>query len=240
MLFDPIYLLFMIPPLLLSVYASWKVKHTFAKYSEVGTRSGLTGAEAAARVLSDSGIAVTGNVEAYPKAQACAIEATHGFLSDHYDPSAQVLRLSEPVYGGRSVAALGVAAHEAGHAIQHARSYAPLALRSMVVPITGIGSNLAWPIFFVGLILHNLPFGGILQQVGIALFSFVVLFTLITLPVEFNASKRALVALSSGGYLTQDEMYGARKVLNAAAMTYVAAAASAVMTLLYMLLRSRN
>jgi Zn-dependent membrane protease YugP len=234
------YILFMIPPLLLSLYASWKVKHTFAKYSEVGTRSGLTGAEAAARVLSDSGIAVTGNVEGYPKAQACSIEATHGYLSDHYDPSAQALRLSEPVFGGRSVAALGVAAHEAGHAIQHAQGYKPLALRSLVVPITGIGSNLAWPIFFIGLILNSMPLGGILQQVGIAMFSFVVLFTLVTLPVEFNASKRALLALSNGGYLTQDEMFGARKVLNAAAMTYVAAAASAVMTLVYMLLRSRD
>lgn len=236
-------LIFAIPPMLLALYAQLKVKSTFAKYSEVGTRSGLSGAEVAARILRDSGIAVTNNPEAYPKGQGVAIEAAPGVLTDHYSPNEQTLRLSEPVYGGRSVAALGVAAHEVGHAIQHANNYAPLSLRSMVYPVTGIGSTLAWPIFFVGLILGN---GGILfQQIGVALFSFAVIFTLVTLPVEFNASKRALRALAGGGYLTDDEMYGARKVLNAAALTYVAAAAMAAAQLLRMIIimmgaRDRN
>lgn len=226
----------LIPPVLLSLYAQLKVKTTFAKYSQVGTRSGFSGAEVAARILRDAGIPSSG---VYGSSRGVAIEPVPGQLTDHYDPTSRVLRLSEPVYGGRSIAALGVAAHEVGHAIQHADGYTPMWLRSFVYPVSSIGSTLAWPLFFAGMIFPAFPQ---LMSIGIALFTFAVFFTLVTLPVEFNASRRALAALSRGGYLTSDELAGARKVLSAAALTYVAAAAMAIMELLRMVLiaRSRN
>ncbi|MCL4219491.1 MAG: zinc metallopeptidase [Candidatus Hydrogenedentes bacterium] len=217
-------LILLIPAILLSLYAQFKVKSTYKKFSQTGTRSGLTGAEVAARILRDAGIALSNTPEAVA-GPACAIEPIAGQMTDHYDPRSRVLRLSEGVYGARSISALGIAAHEVGHAIQHANSYAPLELRSLVYPATRIGSTLSMPLFLIGLFAWP-P----LLYAGIALFSFAVLFTLITLPVEFNASKRALKALADGGYLTADEMKGARKVLSAA-VTYVAAAAMALLQL---------
>jgi Zn-dependent membrane protease YugP len=225
--FDPIYFIMVGPALLLSMYASFKVKSAFGKYSKVATASGLTGAQAAANMLRSEGLT---DVE---------IEATKGFLSDHYDPRTKTLRLSPDVYSGRSVASVGVAAHEAGHALQDAKGYTPLKLRSAIVPVASIGSKLAWPLLIIGGIIMyaGSVFGLVMVKVGIVLFSLAVAFQLITLPVEFNASKRALAALSSSGMLMEKEVSGARKVLSAAALTYVAAAAAAVLQLLYFLLR---
>ncbi len=227
MYFDPIYFIFVGPALLLSMYASFKVKSAFKKYSKVPTASGLTGAQAAANMLRSEGVT---NVE---------IEPTKGFLSDHYDPRSKTLRLSPDVYSGRSVASLGVATHEAGHALQDAGGYAPLKLRSAIVPAASIGSKLAWPLLIIGGIIMytGSVFGLVMVKIGIIFFSVAVAFQLVTLPVEFNASKRALRALSSSGMLMEEEVSGARKVLNAAALTYVAAAATAVLQLLYFLFR---
>ncbi|MBN1574031.1 MAG: zinc metallopeptidase [Deltaproteobacteria bacterium] len=225
--FDPIYFIMVGPALLLSVYASLKVKRAFGKYSKVATASGLTGAQAAANMLRREGL---NDVE---------IEETKGFLSDHYDPRTKTLRLSPDVYSGRSVASVGVAAHEAGHALQDAHGYTPLKFRSAIVPMASIGSKLAWPLLIIGGIIMyaGSVFGLVMVKVGIILFSLAVAFQLITLPVEFNASRRALAALSSSGMLMEEEVSGARKVLSAAALTYVAAAAAAVLQLLYFLLR---
>ena len=227
MYFDPIYFIFVGPALLLSMYASFKVKSAFNKYSKIATASGLTGAQAAGNMLRSEGVT---NVE---------IEPTKGFLSDHYDPRTKTLRLSPDVYSGRSVSSVGVAAHEAGHALQHAGGYAPLKLRSAIVPAASLGSKLAWPLLIIGGIIMytGSVFGLVMVKIGIIFFSVAVGFQLITLPVEFNASKRALNALSSSGMLMEEEVSGARKVLNAAALTYVAAAATAVLQLLYFLLR---
>ena len=230
------YLIFMLPAILFAFWAQWKVKSTYAKYAEVGTRSGLSGAEVAAHILHDAGIEVSGNPTAVPGRAACAIESVPGELTDHYDPRDRTLRLSDDIYAGRSVAALGIAAHEVGHAIQHARLYAPLMLRTVVYPVCSLGSTLAWPLFIIGFMFH-FP---ILIPLGIALYIFAVFFTVLTLPVEFNASRRALQCLSSGGYLTSDELAGARKVLTAAALTYVAAAAMAILELVRMLVLSRG
>ena len=227
MYFDPVYFIFVGPALLLSMYASFKVKSAFKKYSKVATSSGLTGAQAAGNMLRAEGVH---NVE---------IEATKGFLSDHYDPRSKTLRLSPDVYSGRSVASVGVAAHEAGHALQDAGGYAPLKLRSMIVPAASLGSKLAWPLLIIGGIIMytGSVFGLVMVKIGIIFFSVAVAFQLVTLPVEFNASNRALKALSSSGMLMEEEVSGARKVLNAAALTYVAAAATAVLQLLYFLMR---
>ena len=226
-------MLLLIPPLLLSLYAQFKVKSTFNKYSEVGTRAGLSGAQVAAQILRDAGIAVTDHPESYPKGEACGIEATPGALTDHYDPRAQVLRLSEPVYGGRSIAALGVAAHEVGHAIQHAHRYGPLQFRSAWVPVAGIGSSVGFFVMLIGLGLAATGGAATVAWIGVALFAATTVFTLVTLPVEFDASKRALQTLSASGVLAADEVGDARKVLNAAALTYVAAAAASLLQLLY-------
>jgi Zn-dependent membrane protease YugP len=225
--FDPIYFIIVGPALLLSLYASFKVKSAFNKYSKIATASGLTGAQAAGNMLRSNGLH---DVE---------IEPTKGFLSDHYDPRTKTLRLSPEVYSGKSVSSVGVAAHEAGHALQDADGYGPLKLRSAIVPMASIGSKLAWPLLIIGGIIMyaGSVFGLVMVKVGIILFSLAVAFQLITLPVEFNASKRALVALDSSGMLMKEEVSGARKVLNAAALTYVAAAAAAVLQLLYFLLR---
>jgi Zn-dependent membrane protease YugP len=222
MFFDPLYLLVMIPGLLLSLWASLRVKSTFQRYSQVGSRSGLSGADAARELLRRQNI------------YDVKVEPVEGFLSDHYDPSSRTLRLSPDVYHGRSLASLGVAAHEAGHAIQHAHDYAPLAFRSLVVRPAMIGSNIGMLVVGLGLAMHV---SGMIW-VGILLFSAFVVFTLITLPVEFNASSRAVAALVETGIVTSSEAGDAKKVLDAAALTYVAAAISAVMQLLYFLWRA--
>ncbi len=226
----------LIPPMLLAMWAQFKVKGTYAKYSQVPTRSGLTGADVAQRILQDANIAISDDPSRYPGNAACALAAIPGVLTDHYDPRTRTLNLSEDIYYGQNIAALGIAAHEVGHAIQHAQMYAPLALRNIIYPVCGLGSTLAFPLFFIGFFIHV----GILMQLAILLFTLAVFFTVLTLPVEINASRRALAALERGGYLTADELHGARKVLTAAAMTYVAAAAMAIMQLIRMLLMSRS
>lgn len=228
MFFDWNYLIIVGPFMLLSMWASWRVKSQFQRYAEVGTRSGLTGADVAERILRSYG--VTG----------VRVEPVDGFLADHYDPTEKALRLSPDVFHGRSIAALGVAAHEVGHAIQHAQAYFWLGFRSVIVKPASIGSNLGMWLFMGGLLAAStgVAFGKPILLIGIVLFGFATLFTLVTLPVEFDASRRALLALEQGGYLRSDEVDGAKGVLNAAAMTYVAAAASSVATLVYLLVRS--
>jgi hypothetical protein len=219
-----VWLLCMVVPLGLGLWAQRKVKRTFAKWSEVPVRNGLTGAQAAAEVVRASGLP---NVEIRP---------VDGRLSDHYDPRNRTLNLSQDVGQASTVAALGVAAHEAGHAIQDARGYWPMRVRQTVVPVASIGSSLAFPIIFIGFILGSLG----LVNVGLALFTAIVLFQLITLPVEFDASRRALVALNDGGLLQADELNGAKQVLSAAAWTYVAAFVASVAQLIYFFLASRR
>jgi uncharacterized protein len=225
---DYLYWMMMLPALVLSGLASWRIRSAFARYAQVPARRGLTGAEVARQLLDDNG------------AQDVQIEAVQGSLVDHYDPRNRVLRLSTDVWGSHSIAALGVAAHEAGHALQHAQGYGPIHLRSALVPIASIGSNFAFLLFFVGIILaYAMPaLGQGLVIGGIILYAFAVLFTLVTLPVEFDASRRAVLALEQGGYLEADEVVGARRVLRAAAYTYLAAALTAIVQLLYLLLRS--
>lgn len=219
---DPLYWMMMAPVLLLSLYASFKVKSAFKKYSKYTTGARLTGAEVARRILQSKGLGHVNVVE------------TKGFLSDHYDPRKKVVRLSPQVYNSNSIASIGVAAHETGHAIQHSKAYKPLILRNAIAPTASIGSNFSWIIIIVGFIFGFLG----LVKFGILLFSVVVVFQLITLPVEFNASTRAKEILHSSGIVSSGELEGVSKVLSAAAMTYVAAAASSIMTLLYFLLRS--
>jgi Zn-dependent membrane protease YugP len=226
MYFNFSYFYVLIPAMILAVYAQNKVNSTFNKYSRVRSRSGMTGAEAAQRLLNAAGI------------YDVRIEGVRGSLTDHYDPSKKVLRLSESVYGSTSLAAIGVAAHETGHAVQHARGYAPLSLRSAMVPLTNIGSRMAMPLIILGVIFggtySNSGYG--LIQFGIVLFSLSVLFALITLPVEFNASSRAVKMLGEYGILDYDEISPVKQVLSAAALTYVAAAASAIASLLRLVL----
>ncbi len=221
-LFYPETLMLMIPAVVLAMYAQYKVRHTYKKYMQVPTQRRVTAAQVAEQILMRAGV---GGVK---------IEGTSRAMGDHYDPRSKVLRLSAP--GSASVAAVGVAAHEAGHAIQHARGYAPLALRSAVVPVANFGSQLAFPLFFVGLFFQS----EVLLNVGIILFAAAVLFTVITLPVEFNASRRAVAALRESGGVTQEELGGVKEVLTAAALTYVAAAAMAALQLLAMLLMARR
>jgi Zn-dependent membrane protease YugP len=222
MFFDPIYFLFALPGLALSLWAQFRVKSTFGRYSRVLAQSGMSGAEAAAELIRRRGV------------QGVRIEETAGTLSDHYDPFHKVLRLSSDVYHGRSLAALGVAAHEAGHALQHAEAYGPLKFRSLLVKPANIGSNLGVILAGIGLALQ----ASSLTMVGIVLFSAAVLFTLVTLPVEFDASRRAVIALRELGIVTTSESSGAKAVLDAAALTYVAGALTAVLQLLYFLMRS--
>ena len=219
MYFD--YLWFMLPGLLLALYAQFKVKHTFSVYSKVSNSRGLTGADAAREVLRQNGV---DNVR---------IERVSGELTDHYDPRSNVIRLSDSVYSSVSVAAVGVAAHEAGHAVQYAQSYCPIKLRAAIVPACNIGSQIGIPLAVIGAIMD---FYGLVIA-GIALFGLAVVFQIVTLPVEFNASRRALQAINSSSLLTGDEYSGARRVLTAAAMTYVAAMIQAIMTLLYYVTR---
>lgn len=220
--FDPLYLLFALPGLLLALYASWRTRHTFHTYAGVPARSGLTGAMAAARMLAAQGV------------HGVRIEPTHGLLSDHYDPRDNTLRLSPDVYAGRSLAAIGVACHEAGHALQQAHGYRPLLLRSALVPVTQLGSGLSWIVLTAGLLLHS---AGLLY-LGIALFSASVVFALVTLPVEWDASARARELMVRAGIVSPREQTDARRVLDAAFLTYVAAAVSSLLTLLYYLVRA--
>lgn len=216
---DPTYII-VLPAILLAIYAQIRVQSTYRRFSEVPIANGLTGAQVAQEVLRRNGLS---GVE---------IDRTDGMLSDHYDPRTRTLRLSSDVHDGISVAAAGVAAHETGHAIQHARGYAPLALRSAMVPTAQFGTFLAWPIFIFGFLFHS----GTMLQLGILIYSAVVAFTVVTLPVEFDASARALRALREESLVTADELRGVRSVLTAAALTYVAAAATAVLELVRMLL----
>lgn len=229
---DPTYFLVLIGAVL-CMLASARVNSTYNKYSRVRARSGMTGAEAARRILQMSGI---GDVQ---------VQHISGNLTDHYDPKNKVLRLSDTVYDSQSVAAIGVAAHECGHALQHKESYAPLKIRSALVPAANIGSKLGLPIVILGLILgigFELPGGGYfsLATIGVWIFSLAALFQIVTLPVEFNASGRALKMLGSYGIMGDDEVDDCKHVLGAAALTYVAAAASSILQLLRLLLLSGN
>jgi hypothetical protein len=229
-MWSPMFWVMVGPAFLIAMWAQYRVKSTFAKYSRVPARSGMSGARAAQAIIRAEGLDVT-------------IEPIPGQLTDHYDPRTKTLRLSEQVYGGTSLAALGIAAHEAGHAIQHARGYAPMAIRSAIVPVASLGSSMAMPLFFIGLFFGGggrTPFGAYMMMAGIVIFAAVVVFQLVTLPVEFNASSRAVALLTTQGIVTDDEAAGAKKVLSAAALTYVAAALQSIMTLLYMIMRSRR
>lgn len=218
MFFDPIFLLFIIPPILLMLYAQSRVKNTFSKYSQVMNQRGISGAQAARKILDDNGL------------QDVPVEQVEGELTDHYDPRARALRLSTPVYSGRSVAALGIAAHEAGHALQHAEGYMPLQARSLLVPAATFGSNLGWIMIFGGLILQFTA----IAWLGVLFFAAGTLFALVTLPVEFNASSRAMAMLTTNGMLvTQEEQDQNKQVLNAAALTYIAGFLAALMQLIY-------
>lgn len=228
--FDPTYILVIIGAVI-CLAASAKVKSTFNKYNRVRSMSGMTGAQAAERILNSAGI------------YDVTVQHISGNLTDHYDPRNKVLSLSDSTYGSVSVAAIGVAAHECGHAIQHQTSYAPLNIRSAIVPVANFGSTIAWPLILIGL-FFNSNTGTFLIDLGIICFSLAVLFQLITLPVEFNASSRAVKILESTGILGQEELSGTRKVLGAAALTYVAGAAAAILQLLRLVIlfggRGRN
>lgn len=218
--FDPMYLIFAIPAFLISIFAQIKVQAAFSKYSKMRSFSGMTGAEVAKSILWANGI------------YDVKVEYVPGLLTDHYDPRFRVLRLSSGVFDSNSIAAIGIAAHETGHAIQHYQRYPWLSLRSAMVPVVNIGSNLAFPLILIGLLFKN---GDIFINLGILLFCVAVGFTLVTLPVELNASKRAIQALRLAGVVMPSEEEGVKKVLSAAAMTYVAAVAVAIIQLLYYL-----
>ena len=219
---DPTYILVVIGAVICMI-ASARVKGTFNKYSQLRSMSGMNGAQVAQRVLQAAG------------RYDVQVRHVSGSLTDHYDPRTKTVNLSDPVYNATSVAALGVAAHECGHAIQHAKSYAPLSIRSALVPIANFGSMLAWPVILIGL-LFNTRSSGLIIDIGILLFSAAVLFQLVTLPVEFDASRRALVMLRTQGILADDELRYTRRVLKSAALTYVASAAAAILQLLRIIL----
>lgn len=216
--FDPT-MIILIPAVILSAWAQYRVSSTFNKYSKVANSNGIRGCDVARKILNDNGLY---NVQ---------IEAVRGNLSDHYDPSSKVVRLSESVYGSTSLAALGVAAHEVGHAIQDATDYSPLRWRAALVPVANFGSSFSWILLIIGILLSSMD----LAMIGVILFGAVLLFQLVTLPVEFNASSRAMEALAGGGFLVGNEVNGAKKVLNAAALTYVAAVIMSLLQLLRML-----
>jgi Zn-dependent membrane protease YugP len=225
MFYDPTFLI-LIPAVIFSLYAQFKVQTTFSKYSDRRAGNGMTGAQVARGLLDRNQL------------RDVPVELTPGTLSDHYDPRTRILRLSSGVYHGTSLAALGVAAHETGHAVQHAQAYLPLSLRNGIFPMANIGSQLGFILFFLGFL-----FGGnsLMIDLGIMLFGFFVFFTLITLPVEYNASNRGMEMLTAGGYLSRgEEADGARRVLNAAAMTYLASAAMAILQLVRMFLLRGN
>lgn len=221
--YDPTMLL-LFPAVIFAMYAQYKVHSTFNKYVRVPSRIGMTGAQVARAILDKAGL------------YDVPVEMTHGHLSDHYDPRARKMRLSPEVYRGTSLASLGVAAHETGHALQHAENYVPLTLRNQIFPIASFGSTLAFPLFFIGFFFGIQGIGSTLMQLGIWLFAAAVAFQLITLPVEYNASARAMQLLVGEGFITKEEAPRTRAVLNAAALTYLAAAAMALMQLLRLII----
>lgn len=220
--FDPTYLIMLLPALALGLYAQWKVKSTFSRYARVPASSGMSARRLARYLLDMAGLSDV------------RIEQIPGMLTDHYDPRTRTLRLSAPE--SRSIAVLGVAAHEVGHAIQHAQAYKPLQLRTAIVPAANFGSQLALPLLIFGIFFQN----PLMVNAGIIAYSIAVLFTLVTLPVEFDASRRAIKLLRDGGYVNSQELVAVKKVLGAAALTYVAAAATAILQLLYLLSLSRR
>jgi len=226
--FDWTYLAIVLPCVLLSLLASLLVNSTFKRYSKQASSRRITGAEAAQRVLSANGVR---NVQ---------IERVSGNLTDHYDPKKNVIRLSESVYDSASTAAIGVACHEAGHAVQYAKNYSPIKLRAAIIPVTNIGSMLAWPLILIGLLFTSSNMSTTFIYLGIACFSLSLVFQLVTLPVEFNASRRAMAAIDECNILTSEERKGARKTLTAAAMTYVAAVAVSLAQLLRLILLFGN
>lgn len=232
--FDPMYFIFLAPALLLALWAQIRVKSAYHKAAAIPARAGITGAQAAAQVMRRAGV------------EGVGIEQSRGFLSDHYDPRAKVLRLSPDVYGGRSLASLGIAAHEAGHAIQDRVRYSPLVIRNAIVPLAGFGSNMAMILFMIGLVISSAAQGGggtlgpMLLWGGVLLYAAVVVFQVVNLPVEFNASSRAKDILMESGLITADEAPVVRKVLSAAALTYVAATLTAILTLIYLLTRAQQ
>jgi uncharacterized protein len=219
---DLMYFVFLAPGILLALWAQYRIHSAYQAAQQVRARTGLSGAEAAEIVLSDAGV------------RGVRVEPVEGFLSDHYVPGERVLRLSPDVYAGRSLAALGIAAHEAGHAIQDARRYPLLVMRNALVPLASIGSSISWLLILVGFLLASLA----LVKIGIVAFGITVLFQLVNLPVEFDASRRARLALVEGRLIGRDEDETVGKVLNAAALTYVAATLTSVLTLLYFLFRA--
>lgn len=225
MYFDPLYFVFLIPGMLIAGFASMKVKAAFNKYSRIGASSGLTGAQVARTILDRNGLS------------DIAVERVQGHLSDHYDPSKRVLRLSPQVHDSYSIAAQGIAAHEAGHALQHKEQYAPLTLRSALVPVASFGSRVSWILIMIGMFMAYSGGGMLIAKLGVLLFATTVAFTFVTLPVEFNASTRAKAILTNQGFIHANEQEGINAVLNAAALTYVAGAVSAVLQLLYFMVR---
>lgn len=229
MFFDPLYIVLVMPAVIFAMWASHRVNSTFKKYSAMMTRSGMTGYDAARRVLDENGLS------------AVKIERVEGNLTDHYDPRNNIIRLSDSVYNSRSAAAVGVAAHEAGHAIQYAQHYAPIKIRNAIIPVTRIGSTLAFPLVLIGLLLSQSSQSYIaIAYAGLILFAAVAFFQLVTLPTEYNASSRAIAAIEGAGILTTEEVDGAKRVLSAAALTYVAALAVSLMQLLRLFLRVRD
>ncbi len=222
--YDSYYFMLVLPAILISLFAQMKVQSTYKKYAEVLSSRGKTAAEITREILDKNGL--TG----------VSIERVAGKLTDHFDPRSNVIRLSETVYGDISVASIGVAAHEAGHAVQHQVGYFPIRARNAVLPVANLGSSLAFPLILLGIVLSMQP----LVSFGILLFSFVLLFQLVTLPVEFNASRRAIETLRGSGILAEDELLGAKKVLGAAALTYVAAALTSAAQLLRLVLLSKR
>jgi uncharacterized protein len=221
-LFDPTWIL-VLPALFFSLWAQWKVKSTYRKYSEVRASAGMTGRDMARAIMVRNGVTDV------------AVEEVGGTLSDHYDPRAKTVRLSPDIYEGNSISSIAVAAHEVGHVLQHAQGYVPLNLRSAVAPVAGFGSMLAFPLFFIGFIFHG-GMSHFLMDLGILFFTAALVFQVITLPVEFDASKRALAQLTASGSVAPDEVSDAKRVLDAAALTYVAAAATAALQLIRLLI----
>ena len=221
---DWTYAVFVLPAVIFAFYAQFKVQSTFNRYSKKNTRSNVTGYDSARMILDKNGL------------YDVRIERVSGHLTDHYDPRARVIRLSDATYSSNSAAAVGVAAHEAGHAVQHAKNYAPMQIRSAIIPITNIGSMLTFPLILLGMLMSFQP----LVTLGIIAFALSTVFQLVTLPVEFNASRRAMEALKSSGRMSDEELGSSRKVLTAAAMTYVAALAVSLMQLLRLILISQR
>lgn len=222
-MFDPAYFIYVLPALILAYWAQSRVQGALARFSRVRGSRGMRGSEVARAILEHAGL------------REVSIERISGRLTDHYDPRAKAVRLSPEIHDGTSLASLGIAAHEVGHALQHDDAYLWLGVRNTIIPATQFGSQLAFPLFFVGLFLSQSSIGGLLMDLGIAFFLLAVIFQLITLPVEFNASRRALALLAGGGYITAEERRPVGEVLGAAALTYLAAALMAVMQLLYLL-----